>query len=221
LEPKRQKTLFETFNFGDFVNQLSNKVEVYSPPQLYPESKQNIAGRFRKPGICIPISGDDFPDMRLNDKNATDMGRELVELCKNKKRAFQLLYAVSGAGKTRAIFDMAMHEDGVFVTYIECRPSSGEKSIILEPTLDRNFAQLVSSIESEFARTKISNIEHAREESRRLITLEYAARVLYLIILSKKFENITPRDYLLAQINGGQKCITKIKAELKGVVWNY
>jgi len=70
--------------------------------------------------------------MRLNDKNATDMGRELVELCKNKKRAFQLLYAVSGAGKTRAIFDMAMHEDGIFVTYIECRPSTDVKSIILE-----------------------------------------------------------------------------------------
>src|ERR1041384_7179814 len=110
---------------------------------------------------------------------------------------------------------MAMHEDGVFVTYIECRPSSGEKSIILEPTLDRNFAQLVSSIESEFARTKISNIEHAREESRRLITLEYAARVLYLIILRKKFENITPCDYLLAQIDGGQNAVADIKDELK------
>jgi hypothetical protein len=175
LEPKRQKTFSKPLDFEDFVNQLSNKVKVYSPPQLYPESKQGIAGRFCKPGSYIPISGEKFPDMRLNDKSITGMGKKLVELCKNEKRAFQLLYAVSGAGKTRAIFDMAMHEDGIFVTYIECRPSTDVKSIILEPTLDRNFAQLVSSIEDVFARM---TIETARSETKRLITLEYAARAL-------------------------------------------
>ena len=148
MEPKRQKTLTETFNFEDFVNKLSAEVTVVSPPELYPINKQGIAGRFSKQSSRIPISGQDYPDMRLNDKNITDMGRKLVEICRNKKRAIQPLYAVSGAGKTRAIFDMAMHENGIFITYIECRPSSGENNVVLEPTLDRNFAQLVETLES-------------------------------------------------------------------------
>jgi len=59
--------------------------------------------------------------MRLNDKEITVMGKHLVTLFENKEKAVHLLYAVSGAGKTRAIFDMAMHNK-IFVTYIECIP---------------------------------------------------------------------------------------------------
>jgi len=90
---------------------------------------QGIAGRFRKLGSRIPISGEDFSDMRLNDKEITVMGEHLVTLFENKQQVFHLIYAVSGAGKTRAIFDMAMH-NRIFVTYMDCIPEADESKVL-------------------------------------------------------------------------------------------
>ena len=109
-----------------------------------------------------------------------------------------------------------MHENEIFITYIECRPSLGENNVILEPILDRNFVKLVSSIEDKFTRV---NIELARAKAKCLIILEFFAQVLYLIILSKKFEIIT-HNYLLAQIDGGQNSITEIKDKLRPYDYN-
>jgi hypothetical protein len=63
---------------------------------------------------------------------------------------------VSGAGKTRAIFDMAMHNK-IFVTYIECMPAADE----------------VERIKESF--TKLT-IERVRVEAKRIITLDFTAR---------------------------------------------
>jgi hypothetical protein len=40
---------------------------------------------------------------------------------------------------------MVMHDNGIFVTYIECLPSTSDvgDSVNLEPTADCNFADLV------------------------------------------------------------------------------
>ena len=103
--------LSEPFDFDGFIEDLSTKVTIPSLPELYPINKQDIAGRFCKQGSHIPISGKNFPDMRLNDKEITPMSEHLVTLFENEEKAFHLLYAVSGAGKTRAIFDMAMHNN--------------------------------------------------------------------------------------------------------------
>jgi hypothetical protein len=151
--------------------------------------------------------------MRLNDEEIIPMGEHLVTLFENEEKACHLLYAVSGAGKTRAIFDMAMHNK-IFVTYIECIPAAGESKVFekMEPTADTNFGKLVEKIKECFATLAI---ELARIEAKRLIALEFTARVLYLVILKKRVESLTPREYLLTQINGGQESIAMIKPYLK------
>jgi len=133
----------------------------------------------------------------LNNKNATDIGKKLVKLYKNKKYAFQLLYVVSNAKKIRAIFDITIYQNGIFVIYIKCRLLTNIKSIIFELTFDYNFAKLISSIKGEFVRMTIKNIKPAKEEAKCLIIRKFAMQILYLIILNKKFENFIPYDYLL------------------------
>lgn len=221
MEPKQQKTLTETLNFEDFVSKLSAEVTVVSPPELYPINKQGIAGRFCKQSSRIPISGKSFPDMRLNDKKITPMGEYLVELFENEEKAFHLLYAVSGAGKTRAIFDMAMHNK-IFVTYIECMPAADESQgcVKMEPTADTNFGDLVERIKEINVRTddEHDNIENAmklfRVKAKHFIAQDFTARLLYLVILKKNVEGLTPREYLLSQIDGGRQSIAKIKLRL-------
>ncbi|RGB35590.1 hypothetical protein C1646_113203 [Rhizophagus diaphanus] len=108
-----------------------------------------------------------------------------------------------------------MNEDGIYVVYVECGPLSEVSNREFEPTADRNFAQLVSSIGSAFGQYNDIINYYARDEAKRLIILEFTARILYLIFLKKKFPDITPRDYLLSQLNGGQECITSIRNELR------
>ncbi|PKB98129.1 hypothetical protein RhiirA5_465643 [Rhizophagus irregularis] len=180
-KPKRKKDIP---TLESLIVDLEEKIPLDRPPELY--SISNIAGRFYKRDI--PISSREYVDMRL-DVKTTDTGRKLINDLKNETKACYLLYAVSGAGKTRAIFDMSMNENGIYVVYVKCRPSS-DINRDYEPTADHNFAQLVASI-------------------------EFTARVLYLILLKKKFPGITPRDYLLSQLNGGQECIANIRNELR------
>ena len=207
-EPKRRK---DTPMLESLIVDLGEKISLDNPPVLDPIS--NIAGRFHKRNI--PISGKNYVDMRLDDVETTDTGRELIDKLKNETRACYLLYAVSGAGKTRTIFDMSMNENGIYVVYVECRPSSDISSNRnYEPTMDRNFAQLVAMIESAFGSCNDSINNSARAVAKRLIILEYTARILYLILLKKKFPDITPRDYLLSQFNGRQECIAIIKGSL-------
>jgi len=206
-EPKRRK---DTPTLESLIVDLGEKISLDNPPVLYPIS--NIAGRFHKRNI--PISGKNYVDMRLDDVETTDTGRELIDKLKNETRACYLLYAVSGAGKTRTIFDMSMNENGIYVVYVECRPSSEISNRDYELTMDRNFAQLVAMIESAFGSCNDSINNSARAVAKRLIILEYTARILYLILLKKKFPDITPRDYLLSQFNGRQECIAIIKGSL-------
>ncbi|CAG8599176.1 3171_t:CDS:2 [Funneliformis mosseae] len=206
-EPKRKK---DTPTFENLIADLGEKISVGRPPELYP--RPNIAGRFHKRDI--PISGSKYVDMRL-DVETTDTGRELIDNLKNEDKACYFLYAVSGAGKTRAIFDMSMNENGIYVVYVECRPSPDDSNWDFEPTMDRNFAQLVASIDSAFGPYNDNINKSARAEAKRLIILEFTARILHLIILKKKFPDITPRDYLLSQLNGGQQSIETIRDELR------
>ncbi|CAB4381252.1 unnamed protein product [Rhizophagus irregularis] len=205
-KPKRKKDIP---TLESLIVDLEEKIPLDRPPELY--SISNIAGRFYKRDI--PISSREYVDMRL-DVETTDTGRKLINDLKNETKACYLLYAVSGAGKTRAIFDMSMNENGIYVVYVECRPSS-DINRDYEPTADRNFAQLVASIGSAFGPYNDTINNSAREEAKRLIILEFTARVLYLILLKKKFPGITPRDYLLSQLNGGQECIASIRNELR------
>lgn len=67
--------------------------------------------------------------MRLDIYESTEMGKKYIP------------FAPSGAGKTRSIFDVAMHH-GCFVKYVECNVGAEYCRVGtagLEPTGDRNF----------------------------------------------------------------------------------
>ncbi|RUS19891.1 hypothetical protein BC937DRAFT_86768, partial [Endogone sp. FLAS-F59071] len=201
LLSKRRKTGLELWNYWyDF---LTSTVNVHAPPELYPESAQELAGRFRKSGVFLPFSGKSSVDMRL-DERPTPMGQRLIELLQ-KTNNFNIFLSFSGAGKTRAIFDVAMQNRGVFLMYIECKVK-----VVGGPTGDRNFAQLYEMIE---ALDDITGHE-GKSEVRRLISLEYTSRIIHLILLISQDKNVTPRSYLLSQLNGGQESILEIKSLL-------
>jgi hypothetical protein len=146
--------------------------------------------------------------MRLTEQLVTPMGQKLTSLFEEKKVFFQMIYGVSGAGKTRAIFDMAR---SLFIIYIDCAPPRDETMAYLEPTNDTNFSDLVEKVNSSFTELPI---DKARIRANYLIALEFIARVIYLILLKKVVRDLNPQQYLLAQINGGQVCIAKIKYSL-------
>ncbi|CAG8587821.1 1995_t:CDS:10 [Rhizophagus irregularis] len=157
------------------------RLKIVPTPELYPDSEQYVAGRFYK--SKIPISGKDFIDMRLDNECTTDSGKYLLGKLRNAREGFYLLYAISGAGKTRTIFDIAMNND--------------------EPTKDRNFKRLVDSIRSAFSN---HNYERAREESKHLIyelRLEYENVDLVSIIESAL-------DYLKNKLVGQKSLIFAI-----------
>ncbi|PKY39456.1 hypothetical protein RhiirA4_524998 [Rhizophagus irregularis] len=135
--PKRLKIV----PFQDVFEKLKENILIKEPPKLYPDSEQYVAGRFYK--SKIPISGKDFIDMRLDNECTTDSGKYLLGKLRNAREGFYLLYAVSGAGKTRTIFDIAMNNDGIYVVYMECRTADDGSLIQLEPTKDRNFKDLL------------------------------------------------------------------------------
>ncbi|RGB31721.1 hypothetical protein C1646_244915 [Rhizophagus diaphanus] len=143
--PKRSKIV----PLEDVFEKLKEKILIKEPPELYPDSKQYVAGRFYK--SKLPISGNDFIDMRLDNECTTDSGKYLLGKLRDAREGFYLLYAVSGAGKTRAIFDISMNNDGIYVVYMECRPAGDDSFIQLEPTKDRSFAILVDSIRTAFS----------------------------------------------------------------------
>jgi hypothetical protein len=65
------------------IADIEKHVTVASPPELYPKSAKDIADRFSKDRSCIPISGGNFPDMRMDETLSTAMGNRLIELFKN------------------------------------------------------------------------------------------------------------------------------------------
>ncbi|PKY47329.1 hypothetical protein RhiirA4_462483 [Rhizophagus irregularis] len=81
----------------------------------------------------------------------------------------------------------------------------------MEPTNDINFSDLVKKIHGCIADM---SIDKARIKAGYLIALEFVARVFYLILLKKLVMDLSPQQYLLAQINGGQMCIADIKYSL-------
>jgi hypothetical protein len=65
----------------DFVTELFKGITVAYPPQLYLIPSKILL----VPSTNQDISGNNFPDMRLNDKNITDMSKKLIEICKKEK----------------------------------------------------------------------------------------------------------------------------------------
>jgi hypothetical protein len=101
---------------------------------------------------------------------------------------------------------MVMHNE-FFIIYVECRKSMDENRAGFESTPDTNFAELDKRI------TEILSLseDEFRLKAERLIALEITARVLYLVLLLERSEdNLTPRNYLLAQINGDKHALQRL-----------
>src|SRR6185369_14823656 len=109
------KTGPDSFNY--WLSKISSKVMLMPSPELYPKKAQEFAGRFHKDSVLLPVSGDSFVDMRLNEV-PTHMGKRLTKLCRDHFP--HVLFTYSGGGKTRAIFDIAMQNENLFLMYIEC-----------------------------------------------------------------------------------------------------
>jgi hypothetical protein len=125
--------------------------------------------------------------MRLTEQLVTPMGQKLTSLFEEKKVFFQMIYGVSGAGKTRAIFDMAR---SLFIIYIDCAPPRDETMASMEPTNDFNFSDLVKKIDDCF--TDMPK-DKARKKAGYFIALEFVARVFYLILLKNVVKDLSPR----------------------------
>ncbi|CAG8657254.1 4935_t:CDS:2, partial [Paraglomus brasilianum] len=187
-------------------NKNSKVMNIHAPPKLYPESAQELAGCFCKSGGFLSFSGKSSVDMHL-DEHPTPMGKKLVELFQ-KTNNFNILISFSGAGKTQAIFNVAMQNRGVFLMYIECKVE-----VVGEPTSDCNFAQLYEDIETVDNTTGLQNND-GKAEACHLISLEYTSWIFYLILLIRKIKDLTPHSYLPSQLNSGQESIAEIKSSL-------
>ncbi|GJJ78300.1 hypothetical protein EMPS_10659 [Entomortierella parvispora] len=204
LPSKRSRLVQHTWKH--WLKELHSTVKIGDPPELYPIHLQECVGRFRKAGSQVPFSGTDFVDLRLNDRPC-DMGKELTKLC--KFTTVHVIFAVSGAGKTRSIFDVALREgSSVFLMYVECNDGSPLFSGD-EPTGDRNFMRLYWRMQHLAVTTGLST-KNGQAEADRLIALEFTSRILHLILMFEKKKDLTPRDYLLSQLNDGQQSIMEI-----------
>ncbi|GJJ75042.1 hypothetical protein EMPS_07400 [Entomortierella parvispora] len=204
LPSKRLRPVRHTWEH--WLKKLHSSVTIGTIPELYPHHLQNRAGRFRKARSQLPFSGSNFVDLRLNEQ-PSDMGETLAKLC--RFNVLHVIFAVSGAGKTRSIFDVAMREkSSMFLMYIECCEgcplTSGD-----EPTGDRNFMRLYQRMKHMEETTGLST-KNGKAEADRLIALEFASRIFHLVLMLEKKKDLTPRDYLLSQLNGGQQSITEI-----------
>ena len=175
-------------------------VAIPKPPPIRPKNLQLQLGRFRK--VDLPFSGSEV-DPRLLDDKFTPVAEDMVSILKEAACHFILL-GKSGTGKTRAIFDVARQ---FFTIYIECSTSDDR----IDVTKDKSYTEMAEMIQ----KLKWAKPEVARNEAQRLIQLEYTSRLLFLLLLLKKYPDTTPQDFLASQLNGGQNAIMDIVPKLQ------
>lgn len=115
-------------------------------------------------------------------------------------RAFVFI-GVSGAGKTASLMSIARQRFSIFM---EC----GKKSAsTLDFIQDSNFHTLVddiSMIHDDYKGPSFSTAVDFR------ILVEYCARLLLLLKLSRTSATLTPEQYLLSQLNGGRAFVDRV-----------
>ncbi|KAF9404713.1 hypothetical protein BGZ76_006838 [Entomortierella beljakovae] len=109
-----------------------------------------------------------------------------------------------------------MQNQGIYLMYIECTYGNTESatSTLPESTHDKNFIGLYDDLVAVDEKHGLDQ-PNGRSQARRLILLEYTSRLFFFILLKDKVRDLTPSDYLLSQLNGGQKGISEIKTILK------
>ena len=91
--------------------------------------------------------------------------------------------------------------------YIECVPLSDERRY---STKDRVFGELYTRM------NQINDLASTggQHEANRLVALHFVSRIILLILLLDKYPNLTSREYLLSQLNGGQDITISIMTRL-------
>ncbi|KAJ1565078.1 hypothetical protein HK096_004658, partial [Nowakowskiella sp. JEL0078] len=170
---------------------------------FYNDEDQRRIGRFKKDDVSIPFS-DGRADPRLADWK-TKSGRLLCQTVKSQK--IISLVGVSGAGKTRSIFDIA---DETWLIYYECVHEY--QTHLFSPTRDKNYQTMYKKI----AKIEDLKSEKGLSEARRLIHVDLASRVLFLALWIQKYGNNSEsmRKHLLCQLNGGQTVVKRIATSL-------
>jgi hypothetical protein len=191
-----------------------NQVKIHGPPPPFDPVRQGkLLGPFNKPGVQLPFSSLGI-DLRLLGikEGPTLAARKIIDNL-NDLRAETAVYmgcllGVSGCGKTRTLFDVAQDH---FLVLIECVPLGEER---FEYTRDKNFGSMVKDID------RLEKNKDFQEHAERRIMIEFLARFLFLRGLFKLKPDLTPLEFLLTQLNGGQESIASLVNELRLVSYD-
>jgi hypothetical protein len=191
-----------------------DQVKIHGPPPPFDPVRQGkLLGSFNKPGVQLPFSGLGI-DLRLLGikEGPTPAAWKIIDNL-NDLRAETAVYTgcllgVSGCGKTRTLFDIAQHH---FLVLVECVPLGEER---FEYTRDKNFGGMVDDIDS------LDKNKDFQQQAKRRIMIEFLARFLLLRGLFDLNPKTTPLDFLLAQLNGGQRSIALLVDNLRQVSEN-
>jgi hypothetical protein len=176
------------------------------PPPLYDQAKQDERfGPFSSREAVIPFVKDRV-DLRFAD---AFNGRKITPEAKALKQATSniIMLGTSASGKTRTIFDVARKD---FMIYVACSLYSGPQEKTpsdVETTRDKVFPRLCSSIRAKVHSMWPDDRKGARAEADRLILADICSRLLFVARVFQEYPQITPEEFLLLQLNGGQDII--------------
>ena len=205
-----------TDQYQFILEEILTKISVKLPSSIFrPDLQSEHLGVFNNPKINLPYCEDRL-DLRLMGAIRTPLRASqailklLNELQSPTARKFIVSIGVSGTGKTTSIFDVAMKH---FVMYLECNVQGGQAVSVGEMTSDRNFMSMVEDINRMYSSNDTQEIFEMKALQR--IQVEILSRLLYLRALFKLKADLTPQEYLLGQLTGGQNTISELVKELK------
>ena len=189
----------------DFITKITEQyvgiVSNLSLPPLKDMDAQNkmFPGPFSK-NVWLPlIQGQLKPSLfGLNWDLLTEETKNFVLDIQNTSR-IDILAQVPGEGKTCRLLALA-HK--MFVILITCTDSvAGSKSTIFA---DDSFVNLKDNLDTKF--TEFNAIRDVKKE----VDIYYCARLFHLYLCLETRKGLNAIEYILLQINGNSKYITKL-----------
>ena len=162
----------------------------------------------------LPIGADGQVDMRFfpAKRPAADTIHETLRTLSEGQYFIKMLIAVSGAGKTSTIFQVARE---AFTIYIPCTPLAAYG----QPTRgERDRVGAFKDLESAIRVMALpkSSEEEQTEEAMRLSFVFFLAHYFALYLFLSKFPSAQPIQFLLFQLNqNGREVISTVFSELK------
>jgi hypothetical protein len=171
--------------------------------------KEMITEDIAKPDVWLPIlDGELMPPLfGLNSELLTEDVKDYVKEAASGQY-LDILAQVPGSGKTCKLLAVSA---SMFTIFITCTDpiETGQKSRIFH---DYSFQQLQENLDG-YSNRFTSMLEATRE-----VNIYYIARLAHLLICLQAIPDITPRDYLLLQINGNAVLVKEIYNETRRVL---